>query len=63
MDIQISGITGNILVQMDYYNPLDSPLECEYEFPVSEEIILSSLKAKIGDREIETIVIEKEIAN
>ena len=43
---------------MDFRNPLENPLECEYEFPLSQSTVISDLQVKIGKKEIVAIVKE-----
>ena len=40
----------------------DNPIECTYLFPLEASTILANFSAKIGDRTINTKVIEKEKA-
>jgi Ca-activated chloride channel family protein len=62
IDLKIEGAMGAMNLMMTFLNPLDNPLECEYEFPFEKDVVLTSLRAKIGDREIETVVEGKEKA-
>ena len=48
---------------MTYFNEdTESPIECSYEFPIEEDIVMSKLVVKIGDKEVEAKIKEKERA-
>ena len=59
----LRGATANTLINLSYINVhKDNPIECTYVFPLEATTILADFKAKIGDKTINTKVIEKEKA-
>ena len=52
IEVKIDGLAAYMNVTLNFYNPTEKPLECQYVFPLSKEIILSSLVAKIDGREV-----------
>jgi hypothetical protein len=58
----LDGALATIDFDMTYTNPSDDPIETTYEFPLEADTVLSSLTFKIGDKVIETVVLEKEKA-
>ena len=50
-------------VDLTYFNPLQNkPIECVYELPIDQEIILTKLIIEINDKVIEANVTEKQDA-
>ena len=48
---------------MTYINEdFESAIECSYEFPLDKDTVVSRLVAKIGDKEVEAKIKEKELA-
>ena len=65
--VQIKGkLEGGLAIldiDLTYVNQDEThPLECTYEFPIDKETVLSKLVAKLGDKEVETKIKEKEKA-
>ena len=60
MKVNIEDVLGTINVEMHFANSTNNPIELIYEFPLSPEILLSSLVAEIGDKTVETVVKSKE---
>lgn len=66
-DVSIKGMfNGSIAkldVQMSYVNAnTDSPLECTFEFPITDKSAMTRLRALIGDKIVEAAIKEKEEA-
>ena len=59
----LEGPIATLNIDMTYLNENEEhAIECTYEFPLDKESILSSLIAKIGDREVVAKVKAKEKA-
>ena len=49
----LEGTLAIINIEMIYFNEdTESPIECSYEFPIEEDIVMSKLVVKIGDTEV-----------
>jgi Ca-activated chloride channel homolog len=63
IDCQIVAGQAKIELLMVYENPSSTnPLECNFEFPLSDSAVVTKLEATIGDRLIETKIKSKEKA-
>ena len=59
----LEGPIATVDIDMTYLNENEEhAIECTYEFPLDKDSILSSLFAKIGDREVVAKVKAKETA-
>ncbi len=58
----ISGFIGITEVTQIFTNPMDTPIEAEYIFPLPEKSAVFEMLMKIGDKTIRGIVKEKEEA-
>ena len=59
----LEGPLAIVDIELCYVNEdTDSAIECAYEFPIDKETVMSRLSAKIGDREVEAKIKEKERA-
>ena len=58
----ISGFIGITEVTQIFTNPMDTPIEAEYIFPLTEKSAVFEMLMKIGDKTIKGIVKEKEEA-
>ena len=62
LNIELSEIYAKTEVTQYYENKTDHPLELKVKIPLAKEINISSFKAKIGDKIIESKIMEKEKA-
>ena len=62
LNIELSEIYAKTEVTQYYENKTDHPLELKINIPFSEGIYISTFKAKIGDKIIESKIMEKEKA-
>ena len=62
LNIELSEIYAKTEVTQYYENKTDHPLELKVKIPFAKEIYISSFKAKIGDKIIESKIMEKEKA-
>ena len=59
----LEGPLAIVDIELTYINEdTESPIECSYEFPIDPDTVMSQLIAKIGDKEIEAKIKEKERA-
>ena len=58
----VSGFIGITEVTQIFTNPMDTPIEAEYIFPLPEKSAVFEMLMKIGDKTIKGIVKEKEEA-
>ncbi|MGK0373549.1 MAG: Ca-activated chloride channel family protein [Arenicella sp.] len=59
---QVNGLLANITVKQTFKNDSDDWLNGRYVFPLPEGAAVDSLKIKIGDREIDGVIKEKQEA-
>lgn len=59
----LEGPLAIVDIDLTYINEdSESAIECSYEFPLDKDTVVSRLVAKIGDKEIEAKIKEKELA-
>ena len=59
----LEGPLAIVDIELTYVNEdTESPIECSYEFPIDTNTVMSKLTAKIGDKEVEAKIKEKERA-
>ena len=59
----LEGPLAIVDIELTYINEdTESPIECSYEFPIDQDTVMSRLVAKIGDKEVEAKIKEKERA-
>ena len=62
IDATLEGAFATVNFNTTYINPGEDPIETTYEFPLSEDTILSTLTVEFEDNVIETVIKEKEEA-
>ena len=59
----LEGPLAIVDIELTYINEdTESPIECSYEFLLDSDTVMSQLIAKIGDKEVEAKIKEKERA-
>ena len=59
----LEGPLAIVDIELTYINEdTESPIECSYEFLLDPDTVMSRLIAKIGDKEVEAKIKEKERA-
>ena len=59
----LEGPLAIVDIELNYLNEnTENPIECSYEFLLDPDIVMSHLIAKIGDKEVEAKIKEKERA-
>ncbi|MBN2350041.1 MAG: TonB family protein [Bacteroidales bacterium] len=61
-DVTISGVIADVTIKQIYKNEGKTTLEAIYVFPASTQAAVYAMTMKIGEREIEAIVQEKDLA-
>ena len=62
LDFSIEDGKAKTNMCLKYLNEGSSPLEVQFQFPSDPEFALTQIRVKIGDKEIETKIMEKEKA-
>ncbi|MEM9480815.1 MAG: VIT domain-containing protein, partial [Verrucomicrobiota bacterium] len=60
--VEINGVVAHVTLSQEFANPTDAPLNAAYVFPMSTRAAVHGLTMKIGDREIEGVIQEKNKA-
>ena len=58
----LNGAVSTIDVELDYTNKDKNAIECTFEFPLTDNQVVTSLTAMIGDKVIEAKIQDKEEA-
>ena len=62
LKVEIFNSISTISYSQIYTNTLTAPLECVYQFPLDKSYAVSNVEILIGDRFIQTKILEKEEA-
>ena len=61
--VNIEGSTAFVDIDLKYFNSeTNSPIECTYVFPLEASTLLAKFKAKIGDKEVNTKIVDQQKA-
>jgi Ca-activated chloride channel family protein len=62
VDIRISGITGRVRVEQEFINISEEWKDARYVFPLPDACSVDHLLMRIGEREIEGVIKERQAA-
>ena len=62
LNVEILNSVASIAFEQIYLNKLQNPIECIYQFPVDKTFAVSDVTIEIGDKVIQTKIMEKEEA-
>ena len=61
-DVTVAGLIARLTVTQSFYNPTNKIIEAQYSYPLPAESAVDGLKVKIGTREIQGEIKEKQAA-
>jgi hypothetical protein len=62
VNVSVNEALATILIQQTYVNDLDTAIEATLTFPSEKDVVVSSMKITMNEKEIETKVMEKQKA-